>query len=118
MLLLFGIIWKSEDQNNEFNNPEQPPPTIRFTWVVNLSVRDRTLKLHGLLSVHTHFVLDLDLWIAIANQSRFPIYGFCVYHFRIKVLRYPPRTLNIRDTRGRSKKLESTMLEEDDEIKE
>ena len=30
VLILFGIIWNSEDQNNKFANPEQKTRTILF----------------------------------------------------------------------------------------
>ena len=35
VLLLFEMIWNTENQNNEFDNSEQNPCMIRFTQIVN-----------------------------------------------------------------------------------
>ena len=70
--------------------------TILFTLVVKVSVRSRTLKLHGVLSVCTPLGIDLVSWISIANQSRFTRSSFYVNHFGIKVIRYTPRVNILR----------------------
>ena len=72
------------------------PVWYKLVESLNISDRDWTLKLHGLLSVCTHSGLDLVSWITIAYQSQFPRYRFRVNHFRIKVLSYLPRERNLR----------------------
>ena len=86
----FGIFWNSEYQDNEFENPERKPRTIRLNRIVKAFRPQTNLETsQPFLSVCTLLCLDMGSWIAIANHSRFPRSGFCVNHFKIKVLKYP-----------------------------
>ena len=94
-ILLFRIIWNSGDQNNDYDNPEKKLLIIKSTQFVKYLYPRPNLETSRLLSVRTYFGLDLVLWIAIANQPQFPRYGFCVDHFRIRVIIYPPCARNL-----------------------
>ena len=45
-VLWFEMIWNAEDQNNEFDKQEKKPRTIRFNLIVNIFIREQSLKIH------------------------------------------------------------------------